>query len=771
MTVANTPRAAGPYLGNGSISVFAFSFKVFLTTDVLVQFTSAVGVLSTGTLGTDYAVSMNPDQNATPGGNIVLTVPLPSGVSLTVGSQVPLDQEVVLTNPGGFYPQVISDALDKVTILIQQALQSIAGAIRIPEIGSAQILPPAAARAGNLLSFDVNGNPITVAPAAQSATALTLALLSTVSALGGTGAVNHNDTLAYAAGTAGNKLKDWVSPTDYPWLADKTGATDPTAAINACYAWCKTNGKKMRILNGLYALGSTPGTFECPRDDGSYSPTIGAGETTLAPETAVNLPVSLIFDGSVEVEGESFDGTVLQGNWTYTSSAINTSQAVGILFGSTKDGYTTTRFRNLTLRNFFIPYIVQGALSRSDINIKVDGAAFAGLIQAAEGRSDFKIQMIRCYAGTIIGGWWLNRNRTTAATNMPSSFGGSYPASDIFRGCWGENIKFERIEWTAQPVFDSRADSVDTFFNTNFFKSANSAVYPAGRATVNADAAFTSSAGYPAYRGAFGFPIMIITRNGRYSNAMKVDEFVSSGHSRPGVYINAGGQIAVRQFYCENAGLVNPSGGTGSNTMGVARADPYHAGAPITLGLWLETEGGGGTYLEEFFGANNAPGVPFYDPARTYNLQIPQRGSAAQQFLGGAQLGPDGNPAFTYTSVAFTPGMNVGATAQAGLTVDRAVAYKVGGVTLFSLQLSKASLTISGTGAVTITGLPNAVNGGWVTITYFSMVTSTSLEVVGFLNGTTIELHKATNRGSPLTNADLMSGNPLVLTVSGGVFA
>lgn len=597
------------------------------------------------------------------------------------------------------------------------------------------------------------------------------ALADTTSPTGGTGAVVHSDTVAYAAGTSGNKHKDWISPTDYPWLADKTGVSDAVTALNACYAWCKANGKKMRILNGTYLLGSTPSAFECPRDDGSFSPTIGGGETTLAAEAAVNLPVSLVFDGSVEVEGESFEGTILKGSWTYTSSAINTSQAVGAVFGSTKDGYTTLRLRNLTFKNLFIPYIVQGALARSEINVKVDGAAFAGLIQSAEGRTDISVQMIRCYAGTIIGGWWLQRNRSTGASNMPSSFGGSYPASDIFRGCWGENIKFSRIEWTVQPVFDTRADSVDTFFNTNFFKSANSAIYPAGRATVNADAGFAGSAGYPAYRGVFGIPIAIITRNGRYSSAMKFEEIVSSGHSRPGIYINAGSQISVRQFYCENAGLVNPAGGTTSNTMGTARADPYRAGAVLTLGLWLESEGGGGTYLEELSGVNNAPGVPINDPARTYNVPMPQRSSVAQQFLAGAQLGPDGNPAFTWTAPAFTPGLSVGATPQASLTTDRAICYKAGPIYLFSLQLSKASLTISGTGNVTITGLPvSAANGGWVTVTYFSMLTSTTLQISGFLTSTTIELHKGTSRSAPLTQADLTNG-ALVLTVSGGIFA
>lgn len=181
MTVSNTTRTAGPYFGTGLVSVYGFGFKVFLTTDVLVQITSAAGVLTTGVLGTDYTVTLNADQDGSPGGTVNLTTPLAASAALSIGSQVPLSQQVVLTTPGGFYPKVISDALDKLTILIQQALGSIGSALRLPEIGStANVLPAAAQRANNLLGFDAAGNPITVAPVAGTATALSASLISSI---------------------------------------------------------------------------------------------------------------------------------------------------------------------------------------------------------------------------------------------------------------------------------------------------------------------------------------------------------------------------------------------------------------------------------------------------------------------------------------------------------------------------------------------------------------------------------------------------------------
>lgn len=258
MTVTTTARTAGPYLGTGAITVYAFAFKVFLTTDVLVQLTSAAGVLSTGVLGTDYSVSLNADQNNNPGGNVILTTALPSGASLTIGSQVPLTQTVVLTNSGAFYPQTISDALDKVTILIQQALNSISGAIRIPEIGSsAQILPAAALRANMMLTFDSSGNPITVAPASGSATALALQLMNTTLPGQGGGQVSLNATLNYVAGTLGaHAVQDWWNPKDYPWLAKFDGATSDTAAIQACINAAAASGVGVYLPPGTAPVNS-----------------------------------------------------------------------------------------------------------------------------------------------------------------------------------------------------------------------------------------------------------------------------------------------------------------------------------------------------------------------------------------------------------------------------------------------------------------------------------------------------------------------------------
>lgn len=121
MTISSSTRKAGPFTGNGTTATYPFAFKIFQASDLLVVKTTPAGVESELTLTTDYTVSLNSDQNSSPGGSITLVAGnLANDYLLTMTSQVPYTQTTDLTNQGGFYPQVITNALDKLTIEIQQ---------------------------------------------------------------------------------------------------------------------------------------------------------------------------------------------------------------------------------------------------------------------------------------------------------------------------------------------------------------------------------------------------------------------------------------------------------------------------------------------------------------------------------------------------------------------------------------------------------------------------------------------------------------------------
>ena len=255
--ISSTTRTAGPYAGNGSQTVFPFNFVIFAAADLLVQQTDNLGNVTTLTLTSQYSVTLNSNQNTTPGGTVNLTTATPTGYTLNMSSQEQALQPVNLTNSGNFYPQVINNALDYITILIQQILTRFSGLLSFPlgDPASAQ-LPAVASRANNLLGFDSNGNAVAVTPAAGTASALSTSLLSAIGSTlvsflqAGTGAVVR---------LLQNKLREQLSVTDFG--ADPTYAADSTAAFNAAINYLQLNanyrGGTIHVPRGHYMLSST----------------------------------------------------------------------------------------------------------------------------------------------------------------------------------------------------------------------------------------------------------------------------------------------------------------------------------------------------------------------------------------------------------------------------------------------------------------------------------------------------------------------------------
>ena len=174
MTINSTIRKVGPYIGNGSTSAFPFTFKVFQPADLeVIRLNESTGIETTLVLTTDYTVTLNLDQDSNPGGTVVLVAgPLASGYRLTLTSDLANLQPTDLTNQGGFYPDVINDALDRATIQIQQLQSSVDSSLRFPtsDVGNNGTLPSVVLRAGTLLAFDENGNPIAGPTIADSTT-------------------------------------------------------------------------------------------------------------------------------------------------------------------------------------------------------------------------------------------------------------------------------------------------------------------------------------------------------------------------------------------------------------------------------------------------------------------------------------------------------------------------------------------------------------------------------------------------------------------------
>lgn len=133
MSISTTTRKAGPFTGNGATASFPFTFKVFAAADLLV----VRGEIATSaevelTLGTHYSVTLNSNQDTTPGGSVNwIGTPLSSAFTLTIGSKVAMTQPASFTNLGRFYPRALNDALDRLTIVVQQLGEQVGRSVKV----------------------------------------------------------------------------------------------------------------------------------------------------------------------------------------------------------------------------------------------------------------------------------------------------------------------------------------------------------------------------------------------------------------------------------------------------------------------------------------------------------------------------------------------------------------------------------------------------------------------------------------------------------------
>lgn len=206
MTISNTSRTAGPFIGNGITKDFPFSYKVFAREDLLVaQTVTATGIETLKSLESDYTITLNANQDITPGGVISMIVAPPVGTTLAATSNISLVQSLDLTNQGGFHPKVINDALDRLVINMQQL----------------------AGRVGQ-------GLGIGMAAITEQALA-SLALVSQIGSNSGSSLVGFIQSVAGAVKrTVQDKLRDHVSIKDFGAVGN--GIADDTLAIRAAIA-------------------------------------------------------------------------------------------------------------------------------------------------------------------------------------------------------------------------------------------------------------------------------------------------------------------------------------------------------------------------------------------------------------------------------------------------------------------------------------------------------------------------------------------------------
>jgi hypothetical protein len=117
------------YSGNGTTTVFAYTFKVHAASHLVVTLVDTDGVPATQVLNTDYTVS---GVNAASGGNVTMSTAPASGETLIIQRTIPLTQTTDIKNQGDFYPETHENAFDRLMMGIQQANRLATSALRIP---------------------------------------------------------------------------------------------------------------------------------------------------------------------------------------------------------------------------------------------------------------------------------------------------------------------------------------------------------------------------------------------------------------------------------------------------------------------------------------------------------------------------------------------------------------------------------------------------------------------------------------------------------------
>lgn len=127
------------YTGNGSVSNYSYTFKIFEAGDLLVTVRNLDDVETTLTITTDYTVNgagsasggsidlVNSSQAWLTGGNLT------SGYVLTIRRVLDVVQETDIRNQGPFFPATHEDQFDKDIMIAQQLSDEIDRSIKLSE--------------------------------------------------------------------------------------------------------------------------------------------------------------------------------------------------------------------------------------------------------------------------------------------------------------------------------------------------------------------------------------------------------------------------------------------------------------------------------------------------------------------------------------------------------------------------------------------------------------------------------------------------------------
>jgi hypothetical protein len=157
MTVSSSTNRVS-YAGNGSTTVFPYTYKVFDEDDLTVILRSADGTETVKTITSDYTVSGVGNAG---GGNVTMLTAPATGETLVILREQDLVQELDIVPNDPFPADSLEGALDRLTFMVQQheeALGRTIKASRTNTISGSEFTISAADRASKIFAFDSSGD-------------------------------------------------------------------------------------------------------------------------------------------------------------------------------------------------------------------------------------------------------------------------------------------------------------------------------------------------------------------------------------------------------------------------------------------------------------------------------------------------------------------------------------------------------------------------------------------------------------------------------------
>lgn len=397
MAISSTTRKAGPYSCNGATVAFPFSFKVFTTADVRVVLTDALAVESDLALGANYTVAINSDQDANPGGTVTTTATYATGYKITLTSQVKNLQPVTLTNQGGFYPKVINDALDRLTIMAQQLAEQVGRAVKT-SISSSSTPDQLLSDIGAAVTNASNSATAAAGSATASAgSATNSANSATASASSATAAANSATQAANSAAAVGFNLTSVSTFQNKTLQASGGNSVEATSGPNS-----SALAFRNKIINGACRVAQRGGVASV-----NSSPTYGGADRIYV------YPVG--FSTSSGTIQQSYGAGLSKSGYTQ-SVGITTTGAGTLVFGTRLEAKDVAHLSGKTVT-------ISGVVTH---NVAGANYAITGQILKANSTDNFGASSSLTTTGTL----------ATAATGITTPFSFSYTlgASDAANG-------------------------------------------------------------------------------------------------------------------------------------------------------------------------------------------------------------------------------------------------------------------------------------------------------------------------------------------------